>query len=145
MKDTIGKAFRDWDLRKVCVHEYSHFAVAQLLGYTGYVTVYENRGAASDDRHFLGGFHMVERFTAPHHKVLVGLAGTVAEAYYDDPKVTAYEIWSYLDDGTMQLSESDAALACGYTESDIGSCIQLVEQAWPQILDSTQLRETVFQ
>ena len=124
------------NLRRTCVHEYAHWAVARSLGACGFVTIVRGSANASGAPQFGGRFQLHGELAAEEWRV-VALAGAIAECYDDDRAISADAIVAGLRCGSIALSGTDATLAAGYDERDVAQCLALVKSAWHEILADT--------
>ena len=121
------------NLRRTCVHEYAHWAVARSLGAYGFVTIGRAGVDAAGSAQFGGRFQMHGGLDDGDWRV-VALAGTVAECYDDDRTITAAAIAERLRRGDIAIEGTDAVLAAGFDEADVVRCLALVQRAWPEIV-----------
>jgi len=120
------------DLRRACVHEFAHWAVARNLGAAGFVTIVARPADMPDAMHFGGRFQLYGELAADEWRI-VALAGTVAECFDDDREISASTIVAGLHRGVIALSGSDAQLASGFDEHVVQQCLSAVKGAWHEI------------
>jgi hypothetical protein len=130
------------ELRRSCIHEFAHAAVARHFGVFGSVEVFPNETRGPDDKFFAGQFTLYGPLSAEHGRI-VGLAGTVAEYVDGDPHVDAESVAEYLfaDD----LSETDARLADGFDGDDVEETVALVKRLWSEIVQSAEFEVRCFE
>jgi len=124
------------NLRRACVHEYAHWAVARSLGASGFVTIVREPADADGSAQFGGRFQMHGELDDGDWRV-VALAGTVAECYDDDKTISATTIAAAIACGDIEFTGTDAKLATGYDDDDVARCLALVKRAWPEIIADT--------
>jgi hypothetical protein len=124
---TIGAARRD--LRRTCVHEYAHAAVARHFGAAGFVTIVAR---CADAAGYGGRFQMYGELAEDEWRI-VALAGTVAECVDDDPHADARAIVAALAADPARLSSVDAQLAAGFGDTDVERCLGIVKALWREI------------
>jgi len=116
------------DLRRTCIHEYAHWAVARHFGAAGFVTIVACRG----EPRYAGRFQMHGEL-ADNAWRIVALAGAVAEYLAEDPAMAAAQVVAGLQGIPSRLSGVDAELAAGYAIADVEQCLVIVRAAWPEI------------
>jgi hypothetical protein len=129
------------DLRRACIHEYAHLAIARRFGACGFVTIVPIVPRTPDEERFAGRFQMLGELADDEWRI-VALAGTVGECLDGDPCADALEIARRLDDGTLALPDVDAQLARGYTAEDVVRCVALVRAEWSTIRREAEARAT---
>lgn len=117
------------DLRRTCIHEYAHWAVARHFGAAGFVTIVRSRAGPPG----WGGRFQMYGDLADEEWRIVALAGIVAEWVDDDPGITAAEIIDRLRKDPAQLSAVDAQLAVGFGDDDIERCLRIVRALWHEV------------
>jgi hypothetical protein len=124
------------DLRRACIHEYAHWAVARHFGAAGFVTIVSH--AAGHPRY--GGRFQMHGDLADDEWRVVALAGAVAECCADDPDVAAHLVIRYLRSDPSALSPVDAQLAAGFADRDVERCLAVVKAAWHEIAGEADAR-----
>jgi hypothetical protein len=117
------------DLRRACIHEYAHWAVARHFGAAGFVTIVASRTGPPS---WGGRFQMYGELADGEWRI-VALAGTVAECVEEDPGVDALAIIASLRQDPSMLSAIDAQLAQGFGDDDVLRCLAIVKAAWHEI------------
>jgi hypothetical protein len=136
-----NKQMRARDLRRVCLHEFAHLHVARHHGVAGHVRVAANphAGDGLTERMFIGKFHFLQRCEDASALRQIGLAGTVAEELDDDTTLEGWQILEWLQEGTLELSGTDAKYAGDYTEADLDLTIALVRDLWDALDSDAEL------
>ena len=146
------------DLYRAAIHEHGHSVVAAHFGAIGDVDVFPNPTPDQFlEKSWVGHFMMYAepgsvRFSdedraklgivAPpaNWRRLVGLAGAVAELALEvdaaELAEAALDVLGWGEDDMLPdtLSESDQALAAGWTADDLEECASLVTEVFPQIV-----------
>lgn len=113
----------DRELEAVAFHEAGHSAVCHHLGGYGYISIWPNESGHNDEKSWLGQFVTVSRPRTPKRwRVLIGLAGLVAEYMLRNPTTEAREP----RDCAMEIS--DLIFMGGASESDL----ELIGPRWSQ-------------
>lgn len=76
--------------------------------------------------------------TAERAHILVGLAGLVAEELLDEPLADAWELVEYIENGGIAMSETDAAMAQGFTVEDVEETMRLLSDHWPEVQQAAE-------
>ncbi len=128
----------DWDkvkareLRKACIHECAHAAIARYFGSTASVTIIANPAASIDQKFYFGRVDCSPKLSKAT-KRLVSLAGTIAEQFDEDHEVTGHDIATRIEHEAITFSEKDADGAGGYTRQHLDECVALVRKLWIEI------------
>ncbi len=127
------------ELRKACIHECAHAAVAQHFGAPVSVTITANPDASIEEKFYSGHVKLSTKLSKSKTR-LVCLAGTIAEQFDTCRNLTGHDIADWIDLKAITLSETDAAGARGYTRRHLGECVALVRDLWRTIeREATQL------
>lgn len=132
------------DLRRVCLHEYAHLAVARAFGASGFVRI---RRVANDVRappRFAGAFQMHGDLDERAWHV-VALAGTIAEWLADAPSLDEAAILARLGEEADALSPVDACLAAGWDATDVRECIRRLRSAWLELMRDADERAATIE
>ncbi len=132
------------DLIRACVHEAAHAHVAGTLGYhadwrvtkTDASNIYQEKAWVGQTRFF--------QQLSPDHEKLIGLAGSIAEEFMDDPSVCADDLLDYLQSGAIELSSTDAQYTGEIDELAVSKTLELVKGAWNRILTDAERRAAVY-
>jgi hypothetical protein len=118
------------ELRRACLHEFAHLAVARRFGACGFVRILR-----SGDRQarYAGCFQMHGELADDEWRI-VALAGTLAELVDDEPTIDATEARARLESGRVALSPLDASLARGYGMRDVARCLAILRAVWALIV-----------
>lgn len=137
------------DLTRACYHEAAHCAVAFHFGVHGHWRVWPTTNEASINlqitNSFEGRFYPFNSPADEHVSRMIGLAGVIAELLLEDELVEGWEIDEYLSFGTLELSETDAAAAGDFNESDLSACLNIVKSLWPTIKQEAEWRAKSYQ
>ena len=117
------------DLRRACIHECAHWAVAKHFGAAGFVTIVRSRAGPPS---WGGRFQMYGDLADEDWRV-VALAGVIAEWVDDDPGVEAATIIDRLRKDPPMLSAIDAQLAAGFGDEDVARCLRIVRAVWHDV------------
>jgi len=131
-------------LRKVCLHEHGHAAVARHFGVSGWVEITEYK--EGELRHwttpFFNGHFWHDRIKSRPVRRIVGLAGIAAELLDSEPNITAEGIELRLNSGAVILSESDEEMIGNVTSQTryiaLGQCMGLVRAMWHEITKAAE-------
>ena len=126
-------------LRATCLHEYAHLAVARHFGACGFVAIRRDASAGLHRASWHGRFQLFGPLQDDEWRI-VAIAGTIAERMADG----AAEDAALLDASLRcpeTLSPCDAALARGHDVDDVRRCIEIVRDAWPDIVRDAMERE----
>ncbi|WOL30538.1 hypothetical protein [Pseudomonas fragi] len=113
------------DLQLIAYHEAGHLIALTRLGGYGHIRI-EDAPEASDVRElrlYCGRVYILAQPTAERAHILVGLAGLVAEELLDEPLADAWELVEFIENGGIAMSETDAAMAQGFTVEDVEETI----------------------
>lgn len=129
-----------FDLRRACFHEAAHAAVAAHFGARAEFVIRRVTDAGEWDRTWSGSCVTIGVLT-PDQRKLVGLAGEVATQLLADEQDgndfdaadVACTMAEYIEDRTIELSDSDRALAGDFNETDLEACVKLVRALWQTI------------
>jgi hypothetical protein len=116
-------------LRRACLHEYAHAAVARHFGAAGFVRIVR---ASADELGYGGSFQMYGEL-ADHEWRIVALAGVVAERLDDEPAIHARSLADALRTEPGLLSGVDAQLAADFGDDEVEQCLRLVRKLWHEI------------
>jgi hypothetical protein len=131
MKSVDWAAVKTADLRKVCIHECAHKAVAWHFGAPSQVTISFNPNGSIEDKFFAGQTQVHASLSESETRVMC-LAGTVAEQVDLDRNVEALDLWDWIG-SAIDLSDTDAAGAGDWDLADLEKCVALVKRLWPEI------------
>jgi Cft2 family RNA processing exonuclease len=127
------------DLQLIAYHEAGHLIALTKLGGYGYISIEEDPEAdARELRLYSGRVHIRAQPTADRDRVLIGLAGLVAEELLDDPHADAWELVEYIESGSIAMSDTDAAMAKGFTADDVEQTIRLLSDHWPEVQQAAE-------
>lgn len=118
------------DLRRACIHEFAHLAVARHFGACGFVTIVPVAGNAGC---YAGRFQMHGELSEQQWRI-VALAGTIAELIDTSPPIDPLAIFAHLRGGGLPLSTLDAQLAAEYDASDVAQCVDILRGAWTTVV-----------
>ena len=124
------------DLRRACIHEYAHWAVARHFGAAGFVTIVGSRTGPPS----WGGRFQMYGDLADREWRIVALAGTVAECVDEDASVDGLDIIARLRNDPSLLSAIDARLAEGFGDDDVAQCLAIVKAVWHEIAGEAEDR-----
>lgn len=142
------------DLSRIAFHEAGHAAVLRHFGGVGSPRIWRNESGSTEEKAWLGAVRM---FASPglmpgaarapdDWKVIVGLAGVVAEVMSEDPSIgeedIAFTIDCFLE--IENLSQTDAEMAGhDFTHEQIQRTFELLVQLWPHVeFEARNLIET---
>ena len=117
------------ELRRTCIHEYAHWAVAKHLGAAGFVTIVRSRAGPPG----WGGRFQMYGDLADDDWRIVALAGVVAECIEDNPAIEAAAIVDGLKQDPTMLSAIDAQLAADFGDDDVARCLRIVRAVWHEL------------
>jgi hypothetical protein len=132
------------NLRRACLHEHAHLAVARALGASGFVSIRCAGRGADGALRFGGRFQMYGELGDDDWRI-VALAGAIAECLDTDPTLSAGRIAERLRTGADALSGRDAELAAGYGDHDVERCLDLVRAMWREIEMDANERSAAIQ
>jgi len=123
----------DADLRSACIHEAAHAAVAQHLGVSAVAEVFPS-GAFDliHEKYWIGKTRLYPSPTG-RTRVLIGLAGSVAEALDDDVGREMIEMNPEDFDLSYDLSPTDADFAGNFTTADVEETVGILKKVWPTV------------
>lgn len=122
----------DLEQRKAAIHEAAHAVIAHHLGYGATPEIHRTPDPGPDDKLWIGSTDLYGHIVGIDAR-LIGLAGVIAEEVNACPDVDAEDLLNFLDDGTIELSCTDAQMAGSYTPQDIDDILSLVRGHWPRI------------
>lgn len=123
--------FESWEQRNAAIHEAGHAVLWHVLGEQLFlVKIFPNEIPSPDNKTWLG--QTQGRIFAERNKILIGLAGEIAEAYKDDPDLTPWEMEDQLE-LVCRPSESDSRSIGGVSFQDVEQTIALVRDNWEAI------------
>ena len=126
------------DLRRVCIHECAHEVVARHFGAACAVAITPNPNGSIEEQFYTGQLEIFAKLPKPQTR-LICLAGSIAEQVDRDPSVKADDLADWLENGTLELSPTDAVGAGAYKLRDVRRCISLVKKLWPAIETAARL------
>jgi hypothetical protein len=132
------------NLRRACLHEHAHLAVARALGASGFVTIACTGRGADGALRYGGRFQMFGELVEGDWRI-VALAGAIAECLDGDPSINARAVARRLRLDADALSGRDAELAAGYRQDDVARCLEIVRAAWREIESAACERIAVIQ
>jgi hypothetical protein len=106
------------ELRKVCVHECGHAAVARHFGGCCQVTITAHPDATIEESFYSGRCEVSPKLSTANAR-LAALAGAIAEQYDKNNAITGKFIETWIDLENITLTETDATGASGYTLADL--------------------------
>jgi hypothetical protein len=115
-------------LRRTCLHEYAHLAVARHFGAAGFVTI----RALSGDARYAGRFQMFGELSDSEWRI-VALAGALAECLDAEPGIDIEGLCARLAADPDLLCGVDAELARGFEVDDVRRCVEILGACWPSI------------
>lgn len=118
------------DLRRACIHEFAHLAVARHFGACGFVTIVPVAGKAGC---YGGRFQMHGELSEQQWRI-VALAGTIAELIDTSPSIDPLAIFAHLRGSVLPLSTLDAQLAAGYEACDVAQCVDILRCVWTTVV-----------
>lgn len=122
------------------IHEAAHTFVARKLGYiNAHFRIWPTNTADIAEKTWIGQTYF-QKEVAPSDHRLICLAGTIAEQFYHDRDVRGMDIFEYLEDDTIALSQTDAKGAGEYGEDDIDESLNIVKSCWSDIMREYRLR-----
>jgi hypothetical protein len=121
----------DADLRSACIHEAAHAVVAQHLGVSAMAEVFPS-GAFDliHEKYWIGKTRLYPSPTG-RARVLIGLAGSVAEALQDDPEW--FEMNPEDFELSYELSQTDADFVGNFTTADVEETAAILKSIWPTV------------
>lgn len=134
------------ELRKVCLHEYAHAAVAKhfdpkIEGCWVVIEKLKPGAARQNVTRFYNGQFVHDPIKSQRERRLVGLAGIVAELLDDEPDIDPREILDRIDAEHVVLSDGDwEMIGKSLTWRHIWRCMDLVRELWPRITQDAQAR-----
>ena len=117
------------DLRRACIHECAHWAVAKHLGAAGFVTIVRSRAGPPG---WGGRFQMYGDLADDDWRV-VALAGVIAECVDDEPGDRGGGNHRSPGKDPPMLSAIDAQLAAGFGDEDVARCLRIVRAVWHEL------------
>ena len=115
-------------LRRTCLHEYAHLAVARHFGACGFVTIHAVAGAAA----YAGRFQMHGELGDAEWRV-VALAGALAECLDADAAIGADAAHRRIAADPQFLRGVDADLAQGFGIDEVRCCLEILRSCWTSI------------
>jgi hypothetical protein len=122
------------DLLRAAAHELAHAHVARRLGYLAEWRVVPTRSDALEVEKAWVGTTSFFQPLDPGHRVLIGLAGSLAELALIEPRCTPEEVWEYFEAGAVELSASDAESVGAFSGDDVRCALAMVVELLPEIL-----------
>ena len=62
----------------------------------------------------------------------------VAEELLDEPLADAWELVEFIENGGIAMSETDAAMAQGFTVEDVEETMRLLSDHWPEVQQAAE-------
>jgi hypothetical protein len=122
------------DLRSACIHEAAHAAVAQHLGAIAVAEVFPSGTSDTVNERYWVGQTRLYTPTTGRMRVLIGLAGSVAEALDDDDGGREMIEMNPEDFNlSYDLSQTDADLAGSFTTPDVEETAAILKSVWPTV------------
>jgi len=121
------------DLRKSCIYGYAHRTVAHRFGVRGIVNVVFNLNGGDTEKHYTGEFR-ARAVLVGRPARLIGMAGTVAECYDEDPGVLVRDIGERLRYGLFDSPAMDTPSVAPGEQRDIAQCLTIIRQRWHHIV-----------
>jgi hypothetical protein len=121
------------DLRRSCIYGYAHRTVAHTFGVRGIVNVVFNLNGGDTEKHYTGEFR-ARAVLLGRPARLVGMAGTVAACYDEDPGVLVREIGERLSYGLFDAPALGAPPVAPSEHRDIAQCLTIIRERWHRIL-----------
>lgn len=127
------------DLHRACLHEFAHLHVARHFGVWGRVVIERNPDGGIYETHWAGRFEIYNAAPSRRAEVVIGLAGACAEWLDFEWHVTPAMVLDAIDEGTEQLSPTDAAKVGAVTLPKVRASMDLVRRLWPGIKADAEL------
>ena len=124
------------ELRRTCIHEAAHVAVAKSFGAAAVWDVYPRITTAPQHQKLWAGIAYIDtEGLTDRQQRCIALAGVVATELYENPNLQAWEIAEGIEWGDIDFSPQDASLADGYDFSDVVRCMHRVWRLLPTIVE----------
>lgn len=122
-----------FDLKQVCYHEAGHLAALFALGGVGRIVIHERKTTAYGSKLFTGRCVLMFEPTAERGRILVGLAGVVADELLHDMQIDARWMYERFKAGAIPMSGSDAKLSEGFILADVEQVTRLLREQWEEV------------
>ena len=116
------------DKENARLHEAAHAVVTRHFGYVATWRTYQRWEAKRENTWF--GQTRFYGSLEPEHKLLIGLAGSLASIVQEDPDSDPGEAMEEIED---TLSDTDRESAGDFTEDDVQRCMDLLAGLMPRI------------